>query len=229
VAGSRASQIIDTLNITTKDTVILSGTIRKDMQDLITKLDKISDIVDIIDNISEQTNLLALNAAIEAARAGDAGRGFAVVANEVGKLAFQTGNAVKNITGIITGVYAATRKTESIIEQGSMTFVRQEEAVNNTELIFNEVVSNMDQIMGEVTIVYQMLDGMGELQKSATDSIVSIAAIAEESAAAIQEVLANGQEQTAMAEHLVNMSTEFGDIIQELKGQIGRFHMEKLV
>jgi methyl-accepting chemotaxis protein len=224
MAGSRAELIVDTLNMTTQDTIVLSQNIRMDINSLVSKFEKISGIVDMIHTISDQTNLLALNAAIEAARAGEAGRGFAVVAEEVRKLADQTGQAVKSITDIIADIYSATRKTETMIEKGSDTFAKQEEAVNNTESIFNEIVTNMDQIMGEVNIVYQMLDGLEGLQKDATDSIINIAAIAQESAAAIEEVLANGQEQTAMAEHLVNMSDQFWNIIQDLKSQIGRFN-----
>ncbi len=62
---------------------------------------KIADITTVIDGIAFQTNLLALNAAVEAARAGDAGKGFAVVASEVRTLAQRSGEASKDINGLI--------------------------------------------------------------------------------------------------------------------------------
>ncbi|MCL2155801.1 MAG: methyl-accepting chemotaxis protein, partial [Leptospirales bacterium] len=61
----------------------------------------VNNIMETVNDIAEQTNLLSLNAAIEAARAGEQGKGFAVVAAEVGKLAIQSEQAVKEISSII--------------------------------------------------------------------------------------------------------------------------------
>jgi len=50
-----------------------------------------------LENISSQTRIVALNATIEAARLGAKGRGICVVAEEMGKLAVQAKEAVKNL------------------------------------------------------------------------------------------------------------------------------------
>lgn len=79
---------------------------------------KITDIISIIDGIAFQTNILALNAAVEAARAGEQGRGFAVVASEVRSLARRSGEAAKDIKGLVlttqAQVASGTSKVKSI-------------------------------------------------------------------------------------------------------------------
>lgn len=225
-SSQEAKVTIRALNLTTSDTVVLSRNIHKDIKNLVNRFNEITSIIGLIDGISEQTNLLALNAAIEAARAGESGRGFAVVADEVRKLAVQSSEAVKKISNIINSINIETTKTEKMIEDGDSIYVKQEDAVNNTEIIFNEIIRNMDTITNEVNLVYQLLEGLDEIQIHATDAITSIAAIAEESAAAIQEVLASGQEQLAANEQLVDMSINLGDVTSVMSNQMDKFNIE---
>lgn len=221
--SENAKSIIEQLDLSTKETVELSNNIKEDMRALVTEFDQILNIVDLIDGISSQTNLLALNAAIEAARAGELGHGFAVVADEVRKLAYESSNAAKKISRIISTLYSSTVETEKKIEEGSTIYDKQEEAVKDTSNAFNIIVENMDIIMNKVQDVYDMLEGLTTAQDKATDSITSIASISEESAATTEEVLSSGEEQLAVIEALVHMAEEFKDIINKMNVTIEAF------
>lgn len=225
-ASTDASGTIIKLNESTSETITLFNNIKSDMSNLALRFKEILGIIDMINAISSQTNLLALNAAIEAARAGDAGKGFAVVADEVRKLASQSSEAAKRINDIVNNIYTATRETESMIEGGAEIYQRQEKAAKDTENTFSEIVSDMDNIIHEVDMVYILLSGLDEIQENATDSITSIASIAEQSAAAIEEVLATGQEQTAVADHLSGMANKLSSVIDQMNSNIEKFKVD---
>jgi len=222
----QATDIIKELNDSTVDATELSNNFKKDILSLVDKFKEILKIIGLIDGISEQSNLLALNAAIEAARAGEAGKGFAVVADEVRKLAVQSKDAAKDISLIVGKVHTATSETAKMIEEGGNIFVRQQEAVNKTDDAFGIIVKNMDQIKNKVDQVFEMLAGFDEIQDEAITSITSIASIAQESAAAIEEVLATGEEQTSSAEQLVNMSGELAKVIEEMNNSLDEFKID---
>jgi len=218
-----ATKTIDDLNEATKDTIHLTSDIKTDMAKLTLRFKEILGIIDMINGISEQTNLLALNAAIEAARAGDAGKGFAVVADEVRKLASQSSSAASDINSIVSSIYKMTVDTEEKIEAGGVIFEKQEQSVKNTEETFAEISNDMDEIIKVVNQVYDLLSNLNAIQTDATDSITSIAAIAEESASATQEVLSTGQEQLQSAEYLSELAGKLASVLEGMNENIAKF------
>ncbi len=222
-ASNNASSTMENLTSTTNSANELTQNIRISIKSLGERIHEISGIIEMISNISKQTNLLALNASIEAARVGEAGKGFAVVAGEVNKLAAQSSDSVKSITTIIDSIITEVTQTETMIEEGSLIYVQQGGAVSDTEVIFGEVARNMDTISEKVTSVYDIMEKIDQVKDKASDAITGIAAIAEEAAAATEEVLARGEEQTVTAEQLKNMSLELSEVITQMSDQMRSF------
>ncbi|MCW7503497.1 methyl-accepting chemotaxis protein [Leptospira sp. 1 VSF14] len=78
---------------------------------------EIGSVASSIQQVAKQTNLLALNASIEAARAGEHGRGFEIVANEVTKLSFQTSEATKKISEILSRINLENSEANADVQE----------------------------------------------------------------------------------------------------------------
>ncbi|MFA9462684.1 MAG: methyl-accepting chemotaxis protein [Velocimicrobium sp.] len=221
--SENAKSILEVLNVATKDTIKLSLQNKEDMKELVFKFQEVNEIVEIIDDVSRQINLLALNAAIEAGRAGEAGKGFAVVADEVRKLAVKSQESVEGISNKINNINKIVTSTGKMIENGTSIYARQEEAVHNTERIFKDIIDNMRKIIDEIKLVYKMHEGLDNLEEKANSSIISITKIAHKSVESTQKVLEMGQEQTAIAENLLDMSVKLYDITVQLNKNFEQF------
>jgi methyl-accepting chemotaxis protein len=142
---------------------------------------------------------LALNAAVEAARAGEAGLGFAVVAEEVRSLAQRCAGAAKETADKIS---ASTEKSEQGVR------ISEKMAANLGAIV--EKTRQLDERIGEIAqSSHEQSEGIGQLN-TAVASMDKItqgnAALAQQSAAASEELKAQAEEVRLAVAELLRMA-----------------------
>lgn len=153
------------------------------MNNIYSNMQEITKISHLIDDISSQTSLLALNASIEAARAGESGRGFAIVAQQIGVLADQTADALKQTGDIILqanlsieeGLTTAKATAESFQEINKAT--EEFKGISNQiERVANEQQNAVGMVSKEITTVLDIANTnqqlAAETDKTAAQSLL---------------------------------------------------------
>jgi methyl-accepting chemotaxis protein len=190
---------------------------------LLAKSAEIGNIVEVITGIAGQTNLLALNAAIEAARAGEQGRGFAVVADEVRKLAEQSGNAAKQIAGLISGIQGQIAAITTSMNEGAREIATGVETANLAGNHFDDIekaIGNILEVVEEVATATSHMTGEIGIM---TQSIQNAAAVTEETSAATEEVSATAEEQTASMLEISQTSQDLAQLSERLYSLVAKF------
>ncbi len=185
----------------------------------------ISEIVTTIAKISDETNLLSLNSSIEAARAGEAGKGFAVVAGEVGKLAGQSAEAANEIDKIITEIKKRIENTKNFTNDVYRINKKQEVHVENTKEVFDEISHAIESIQAQIHSLSQAIKDMSEYKNRINRAIDKISIVADDSAAATEEISASIIEQERSMAELTDLGQKLNKITSELKSSIDKFNM----
>lgn len=191
---------------------------------LVENILKIEYVINTIEKISEQTNLLALNASIEAARAGEAGQGFAVVANEVRALAEQSKVSAGEIEQTIHQVIAQSKIVDRGIDRVREYSANQTDVVTETETAFQTIQKATSELTSLIEALNDDFVAMDEAKQGVVTRVEDISAIAQQSAAAAEEINASAEEQLSStiivsesAEQLSNLSIDLENIVQRFK------------
>ena len=228
-----SNELIRGLGATASDLLTKMDRIKiatSESSNVITQLDgkskQIGEIVILITNIADQTNLLALNAAIEAARAGEHGRGFAVVADEVRKLAEDSGNAAKQISGLISEIQTGTAEAVSSMQQGSEEVTTGADALNEAVSVIGQVVEAGDIIANMVQDIAAAAQEQSASIEEVTSSVEEVSAISEESAAGTQQASAAVEEQNATMQELSRSAEELSILSGNMKTVVDKFVLD---
>jgi methyl-accepting chemotaxis protein len=147
----------------------------------VTAMKQIAKKISIIDDIAYQTNLLALNAAIEAARAGEHGKGFAVVATEVRKLAERSQVAAQEIGELASSSVEQAEKAGKLLDE-----------------IVPSINMTSDRVKEISVSSEEQSSGVGQINTS----MAHLNQIAQQNAAASEELAATAEEMNGQAEQL---------------------------
>jgi methyl-accepting chemotaxis protein len=174
-------------------------TMQVSMREIAASSARVSQIIKVIEEIAFQTNLLALNAAVEAARAGEAGMGFAVVADEVRRLARRSSQAAHDTVALIE---------ESVVRSG--------EGSTNLTLV-SKAIHGITEASAQVRTLIEQID-QGSRQQSegageVTTAVMHMSQLTQRTAAVAQESAAAGEELTAEAQGLNEMALELSALV----------------
>lgn len=199
----------------------------KEVETLINELgtssQEIGQIVDLIGGIAEQTNLLALNAAIEAARAGEQGRGFAVVAEEVRKLAEQSAEAVKQISGLITQIQNNTGRAVKAMSENALLVANGNGMVLEGAQTFEQIEQAVHKVYSQLQEVAVSTDAIAKSSEEISDHTAAIGQVTQEVTAAVQEMAASTEEQSASIQQIAASASSLADLANELQEAVGKF------
>lgn len=222
-AVEEGKQIIHGLNDESTRTVELTRELVGNIEEVQRNSEEIKEFVEVINSIAGQTNLLSLNASIEAARAGEAGRGFAVVAEEIRKLADQSKASGDKIHEIVANIGNTTDKTTESARRTEEMIVKQAEALQQTVEVFDRINQSVAALAQGIRVTVDRLGEISGEKDQVQDSIQNISAVAQEMAAATQQVTTSLGSQNEVIAELVRQADNLNRDVRALDEAIGRF------
>ncbi|MBT2293111.1 methyl-accepting chemotaxis protein [Paenibacillus albidus] len=196
------------------------------LQKLARQAGDISRITDSITEISKQTNILSLNASIEAARAGAHGKGFAVIADEVRQLSLQTKESSAHISEIMGALQQGMDEFQGYMLETRGSLEEQDVKAGETLVSFEAIDRSMLEISKQIGQIHEKVDVAQTVNSRLAESVHSVAAIAEETAAGVQEVNASSMQQDHAIRDIARQATEIDEISQKLFQEIHVFKLD---
>lgn len=167
-----------------------SQSVRSQIGQLSSALQRLGDVTDAIRSLAGQTNLLALNATIEAARAGEAGKGFAVVASEVKGLAAQTRSMTEEIDHDNQEIERRVQQSTSAIASIDEAVDRTSQATETVAASMTEISATVAEISRSVSSIVAAANGASQKAYAVMEGAVSTSETVKSSHAAMEDLFA---------------------------------------
>jgi methyl-accepting chemotaxis protein len=194
-------------------------------KDLAQKSNQINQIIEVITGIAAQTNLLALNASIEAARAGAYGRGFAVVATEVRKLAEQSNASANQVRSIIQAIQDDAKSSVKAMGKVLQDVEESENLMRQAEDTFKGIVEFSASAASHIIDTFAITEEISAGAEEITTSVQGLDQIAQESAAAAQQVSTIAENQFLSMHLVLDGSLKLNEMAQELTQAVNQFRL----
>lgn len=190
-------------------------------------VEKIGDMARVISNTASQINLLSLNASIEAVRAGEQGRGFAVVAREIGRLAKDTSEIVKEIEVTITEV----QKAFGLMMNGSesmLKFLKETVTPDYNNFVdvgqqYGRDAVSIEEISNEIA---EMADNISQVMQEVRDAIQNVSESVQTTAGNSSMVLTTVENAYVVVSDMSKMSEKQERIAEELNTVVSGFKLK---
>ncbi len=185
--------------------------------------ESISGVLDILTQLMKQTNVLSLNATIEAVRAGSYGKGFRVVADQIRALSEQAKRSVDAVGQITEAIQQDIKETAQVLHDSSPIFMEQISSVKNADTLFNQVGTQMGELMSYLSLVNSSILELEQSQLQLSDAMVGVSVVSDQSLATSEEVASLSNEQLGISTGLVHLSKKLQVLSGVIKDSLSRF------
>ncbi len=199
-------------------------TMMQKVNQLQTNTQSIRNILDMLTEMAKHTHILSLNATIEAARAGSAaGKGFSVVADEIRQLADQSKQSIEIVDDIIDRIHLDMHETVVLLREAGPIYKAQIDAVVETDTLFKDVYTNMNQFIEQLLQANTYVEEMGTAQIVLAETMVNSSAISEEFLATAEEVTSVSSQQHGVSKNIVELSNKLNTFASALKDTLNAY------
>lgn len=197
--------------------------------------DKIDAIGNAIERITENIEMLAQSAELmknydELAERimGEHGKGFAVVAEEIRALADQSRESTEQIEKIVAALLDNSAISVEITKEVSEAFLKQNEKIHETEVIFSSLNSEIGKVSGSVKEITGEVEDLNAHTDVIETGISTLTDSAQQNADSAEKTTENVEEFRQIVDECNRATETVVNVSEELVGYIKKFGVDSI-